>query len=143
MEEHNIDFGVPLTREQWDQIGQSANFRPDFGVMRWSPDEPDVIQISIREEELPPGWEAIAPPDDGRRPDDREVARFLYNDGRPFARLEPPDEPKPPAISAEHDRELQVALERWVREKWHELLRLSGIHYDSGSLPAEEPNPPR
>lgn len=111
--------------------------------MRWSPDKPDVIQISIREEELPPGWEAIAPPDDGRRPDDREVARFLYNDGRPFAQLEPPDEPKPPAISAEHDRELQVALERWVREKWHELLRLSGIHYDSGSLPAEEPNPPR
>jgi hypothetical protein len=143
MEHRNLDFGIPLTREQWDQLGQSANFRPDYGVMRWTPAEPDVIQISIREAERPQGWDAIAPPDDGRPPDDREVAQFVYNDGRPFARIEPPEEPKPPAITAEQDRELQVALERWVRAKWHELLRESGIHYDSGSIPAVEPNPPR
>src|SRR5690348_17995592 len=88
MEHRNLDFGIPLTREQWDQLGQSANFRPDYGVMRWAPAEPDVIQISIREEERPQGWDAIAPPDDGRPPDDREVAQFVYNDGRPFARSE-------------------------------------------------------
>jgi hypothetical protein len=82
MERRNLDFEIPLTREQWDQLGQAANFRPDYGVLRWSPSEPDVIQLSVREDDRPTGWDVIAPPVDDLPPEDREVARFVYNDGR-------------------------------------------------------------
>lgn len=61
MQPHNLDFGIPLTRAQWDQLGQSANFRPDYGVLRWAPGEPDVIQVSIRGDDRPDGWEALTP----------------------------------------------------------------------------------
>lgn len=143
MQRRNLDFEIPLTRVQWEQLGHAANFRPDYGVMRWSPAEPDVIQLSVREDDHPDGWDAIVPPVDDIPPEDREVARFVYNDGRPYARLEPPDQPAPPALLPEEDARLELALERWVRDKWHELLRLSGLHYDRGALPATEPNPPR
>jgi hypothetical protein len=142
MERRNLDFEVPLTREQWEQLGQSANFRPDYGVMRWAPAEFDVIRLSVREDDAPEGWYAAAPPADDRfAPSDREVARFVYNDGRPFAQVDSP--PNVPTDRPEDRREMEVRLDRWVRAKWHELMRDSGIHYDRGALPAEEPNPPR
>lgn len=142
MERRNLDFQIPLTREQWDQIGQAANFRPDYGVLRWAPAEFDVIHVAVREDDMPEGWDDITPTDDGIPPDDREVARFVYNDGRPYAQLDPPPQPEPPAVAPQEDHLLQVHLEQWVRGKWHELLRESGIHYDRGALPPTEPNPP-
>jgi hypothetical protein len=142
MERRNLDFEIPLTRLQWDELGQAANFRPDYGVLRWIPSEPDVIRLSIREDDRPDGWDAITPPLDDLPPEDREVARFVYNDGRPYAALEPPSQPKPPAIPPEEDAHLEMALERWVRSKWHELLTLSGIHYDRGARLPTEPEPP-
>lgn len=30
---------------------------------------------------------------------------------------------------------MQLGLERWVREKWQNLMRESGIHYDRGHAP--------
>jgi hypothetical protein len=143
MQRRNLDFEIPLTRVQWDQLSQAANFRPDFGVMRWSPDNPDVIQISLRGDDRPDGWDAITPPLDDMPPEDREVARLVYNDGRPYAHLAPPEQPAPPAILPQDDERLQRSLEHWVRGKWHELLRLAGIHYDRGALPFAEPNPPQ
>jgi len=142
MQRRNLDFEIPLTRAQWDQLGQAANFRPDYGVLRWTPEDPDVIQLSMREDDRPEGWDALTPPVDDLAPEDREVARFVYNDGRPYAHLEPPPQPAPPATLPQEDERLQRSLEHWVRGKWHELLRLSGIHYDRGALPATEPNPP-
>jgi hypothetical protein len=142
MQHRNLDFEIPLTREQWEQLGRSANFRPDYGVLRWTPSEFEVISLSIRDTDVPEGWEGIVPRDDGVPPDDREVARFVYNDGRPFAQLEPPDQPQPPAVSEDASRALEEHLERWVRDKWHELLADSGIHLDRGALPADEPRAP-
>lgn len=142
MERRNLDFEIPLTREQWVQLGESANLRPDYGVMRWAPADFDVIHLSIREDDVPEGWQAAAPPADDRvAPADREVARFVYNDGRPYAQLEPPA--NVPADRPGNEAAMEVRLERWVRAKWHELMRDSGIHYDRGALPADEPNPPR
>jgi hypothetical protein len=113
--------------------------RPDFGVMRWTPREPDVIRLAIRGDDRPEGWDAIVPPLDDGPPEDREVARLVFNDGRPYAELDPPPQPKPPVILQDEDERLQRALERWVRGKWHELLERSGIHFDSYSLPPAEP----
>ena len=141
MQRRNLDFEIPLTPEQWAQLGESANLREDFGVLRWAPAERDVIHVSMRADDAPAGWAAMAPPPDDRvGPSDREVARFVYNDGRPYARLTPPDGLAPPAVRPEEERALEVGLERWVRGKWHELLRDAGIHYDRGALPPEEPN---
>jgi hypothetical protein len=141
MTHRNLDFEIPLTREQWEQLGESADMRPDYGVLRWAPAEFDVIRVSMREDELPRGWLPAVPRADAIVAD-REVARFRWNDGRPYAELEIPNAPAPPAITAAEREVLEQRLERWVRERWHLLLRESGIHYDRGALPADEPNPP-
>ena len=141
MTRRNLDLGIPLTREQWEQLGRSANMRPDFGVLRWAPAEFDIIRVSMREDELPEGWLPAVPRADAPV-SDREVARFFWNDGRPYAEVEPPNAPLPPVITAAQREALEVQLERWVRERWHILMRESGIHYDRGALPADEPNPP-
>jgi len=140
VQRRNLDFEIPLTSEQWAQLGESANARPDFGVLRWAPAERDVIRVALRADDAPRGWDAVAPPDGHVAPSDREVARFVYNDGRPYARLTPPDGLAPPALRPDEARALEVELERWVRGKWHELLRDAGIHGDRGALPPEEPN---
>lgn len=142
MDRRNLDFEIPLTREQWQQLGEAANLREDYGVLRWAPAEFDVIRLSLHTDDAPRGWAGVAT-NVRSAADDREVARFVYNDGRPYAHLEPPAEPAPPAITGAQDHAMDVALERWVRDKWHELLRDSGLHYESGALPTEEPNPPR
>lgn len=142
MQHRNLDFRIPLTREQWAQLGESADLRPDYGVMRWAPAEFDVIHLSIRDDDAPEGWADLVKPDIGIRPYDREVARFVYNDGRPYAELAPPVQPAPPAVRPEEEQRLEQSLERWVSAKWHELLDLSGITADRGALPATEPNPP-
>lgn len=142
MNRRNLDFEIPLTREQWQQLGDTVNLREDFGVLRWTESDFDVIHISAHTDDAPAGWDDIATRVNFAA-DDREVARFVYNDGRPYARLEPPNEPAPPAITSAQDHALDVALERWVRDKWHGLMRDSGLHYDRGALPTEEPNPPR
>jgi hypothetical protein len=139
----NIDFEAPVSREQWDQIGQAAAFRPDYGVLSWSPAEWEVIHVAVRGDDAPEGWEDEVPRDDGVRPDEREVARFVYNDGRPYAQIVPPSAPTTPAVLPQQEQEMQVQLDRWVRGKWHELLRSSGLHYDSGARLAVEPNPPQ
>lgn len=102
----------------------------------------DVIHVAVREGDAPAGWAGLTPAVDDIPPEDREVARFVYNDGRPYAQLEPPAAPTTPAILPQQEEQMEVGLERWVREKWHYLLRNSGLHHDSGALPAEEPNPP-
>lgn len=142
MQPRNLDFEVPLTREQWQQLGETANQREDFGVLRWATADFDVIRVSAHTDDRPDGWDDLATRADFAA-DDREVARFVYNDGRPYARLEPPLEPAPPAITSVQDRALDTSLERWVRDKWRGLMRDSGIHYDAGALPNVEPNPPQ
>ncbi|GLC26991.1 hypothetical protein [Roseisolibacter agri] len=137
---HNLDLGIPLTREQWEQLGHGADARPDFGVLRWAPAEFDVIRVAVREDELPEGWRPAAPRADARV-SDREVARFRWNDGRPYAEVDPPSAPEPPAITAAERATLDARLDHWVRERWHILLRESGIAYDRGALPPEEPYP--
>ncbi len=142
MERRNLDLGIPLTREQWQQLGESANLREDYGVLRWAPAEFDVIHVSAHVDDAPEGWVGLATRPDLRVADDREVARFIYNDGRPFARLDA-ERPLPtPGGGTPREVAYVASLERWVRDKWRGLMRDSGIHYDRGALPLDEPNPP-
>jgi len=141
MEALDLDFVVRLTREQWQQLGEAANATLDDGVLRWSPDEFDVIRVSLSSTDRPDGWDDVAPPAVTVVPIEREVALFRYNEGRPFGRLEPPPQPATPAITADLEHDMEVELERWVRKKWHQLLCDSGLHYDRNAL-ATDPNAP-
>ena len=142
MQRQNLDLGVPLTREQWEQVGSAADFIPDDGVLFWTPGEFEVIRVITKDSDAPESWrryaEAATPPG----VPEREVARLVYNDGRPYAQLHPPSAPAFPAVRAADEHEMQVDLERWVRAKWHLLLEQAGIRHNPGALPADEPNPP-
>ena len=140
MERRNLDLGIPLTRDQWQQVGEAAGFQPDDGVLEWTPSDFDVIHLSIRAQDAPRGWTNAAPPNVARH-DEREVARFVYNEGRPMAQLTPRAQPAPPAILPRDDQDLQVELERWVRGKWHLLMEAAGFHDNSGAIPSQEPRP--
>lgn len=142
MQARNIDFEIPLTREQWQQLGEAANLRADYGVLRWAPAEFDVIRVSAHTDDAPTGWEDVAARGDLAFAGDREVARLVYNDGRPYAHLAPERELPMPGGGEPSDGAMMRSLERWVRDTWHGLLRDSGIHDDRGALPADEPNPP-
>ena len=140
MEPRNLDFGIPLTRDQWLQLGEGANARPDGGVLQWTPADFDVIRVSIRASDAPPGWADVAPPERARR-HDREVAQFVYNDGRPYAAVDRVEHPEPPAISAEEHHDLDLELCRWVRAKWHQLLSDSGLKWERSGGLLTEPEP--
>jgi hypothetical protein len=141
MERHNLDLGIPITREQWLQLGEGANARPDDGVLQWEPAEFDVIHVSIRATDAPKGWADVAPPERARL-DEREVARFVYNEGRPFAAVTSVGHAEPPAVRREQHDDMDVELSRWVRAKWQELLCDSGIKWDrAGAIATTEPNP--
>lgn len=66
-----------------------------------------------------------------------EVAQFIFNDGRPYGHIEPPVSADEPAITDRDEQAMQTELERWVRGRWHELLRESGLHYERGHIPRE------
>jgi hypothetical protein len=141
MDPHNLDLGIPLTREQWLQLGEGANARPDDGVLQWAPADFDVIRVSIRAADAPKGWADAAPPERARL-HEREVARFVYNDGRPYAAVDRVQHPEPPAVRAQEHDDLEVELVHWVRHKWHELLADSGVKgAGPGTIPATEPKP--
>lgn len=141
MARRHMDLGIPLTREQWEQLGRGAESRPDFGVLRWTPAEFDLIHVAMREDEAPVGWGSVVPRADAPV-SDREVARFRFNDGRPYAEIDAPSAPMPPIITASERQALEQALERWVRRRWRLLLRDSGLRYERGASPAEEANAP-
>lgn len=138
MERRNLDLGVPLTREQWLQVGAAADVQADDGVLEWTPREFDVIHVSIRPSDVPVGWNDLAPLPTARHRD-TEVARFLYNEGRPMAQLTPPSQPATPAVFVKEDREMQLELERWVRGKWQCLMESAGLHDNPGAIPLKEP----
>jgi len=122
MERRNIDLGIPLTRDEWLQVGSAADMQPDDGVLEWTPNEFDVTHVSLRGSDAPKGWEDVVPADE------REVARFVFNEGRPMAQLTPPpSQPRPPAITAKQERDLEVELEHWVRDKWQLLADCAGL----------------
>ena len=138
MARRNLDFGISLTRAQWEQLCRSANLRPDYGVFRWAPAEFDVIRVAMTEDERADDWAGAVPPADAHA-SDREVARFRWNDGRPYAEVEAPDAPPPPVVSAAVHEATERQLERWLREQWHLLLRQAGLTDDRGAIPADEP----
>ena len=138
MEARNLDFNVPVTRDQWEQLGRTAAaLSPDGSGFRWKEGEPEQIHVSIRDEDAPNFWRRFVTEEHTDGAHDREVARFVFNGGRPYAELLPPRVPDEPAITDQQEQAMQTELEQWTRNKWHDLLKESGLHFDRGHVPYE------
>ena len=136
MEVRNLDFEIVVTPEQWQQLGRTAAATAHDGAgFLWDERQPDEIRVLFREDDVPPRWEDYVSPPELYGARARPAARFVFNDGRPYARIEPPSIPAEPVLDDDEQEAMRNALERWVRGKWHELMRISGLHYTPGHIP--------
>lgn len=134
MEERNLDLGIPLERDQWEQIGRrAAALGQDVAGLEWAADTERVL-VYLTDEAARGLWNEYVSAPESYGSDTLEVAEFVYNDGRPYAHVEVPENARPPAILPQEMAAMQEGLERYVREKWDLLLRESGIHYERGHI---------
>lgn len=133
MERRNLDFDLELSPEQWETLILRADtLGPDEGGFDIAPDRDEEIQVFMTATDQPARWQDWVGNDETYGATEREVARFHYNSGRPYAEIEVGDRVVEPVFTEEQVAEMQREMERWVRGKWHELLRESGIHYERG-----------
>jgi len=136
MEIRNLDFDIVVTAEQWEQLGRTAAATARDGAgFAWDENRPEEIRVLFREGDVPAGWQDTISTGDVYGATAQTGARFIFNDGRPYARVEPPYTPAEPVITEEEQEAMRLELERWVRGKWHELMRISGLHYTPGHIP--------
>lgn len=138
VETRHLDFEIALTRAQWEELGRTAEEAgAEEGGLDWSEEDPDAIHVRMHRDDAPAGWRDWMS-DEGKYGDTSpEVARFRFNDGRPFAEVDPPLQPVPPNVIEPEEAALQKTLEEWIRAKWHGLVRESGLHYERGHLPQD------
>lgn len=138
MDFNNLDFGIEVTADQWAELRKTAERRgKEDGFSEEGSDRGGDIRVFMDEAHGPTGWRDYLVAD-GRSygAPEREVAEFHFNGGRPFATIELPrtivDEPN---VTEGEERTLRTELESWVRNRWHELMRASGIHFERGHIP--------
>ncbi len=142
MEERNLDFEIPVTLAQWDQLGRTAaRLGPGDGGFDWREREPDRIHVFMRNADAPDGWRDFVGSAGRYGEPEREVAQFVFNDGRPYAEVRSAPQVEPPNFSQAQEREMDVEMERFVRGKWESLMKESGLHYDPGHLDYSRPPP--
>jgi hypothetical protein len=133
MERRNLDFEVEMSAAQWDTMLRRADaLGPDGGGFDRDSGATNEIQVFLRTNDVPPNWSDWVGDPETYGPTTREVARFRFNSGRPYAEIDVGDDVVSPGFVEQEVAEMQIELERWVRGKWHELLRESGIHYEPG-----------
>jgi hypothetical protein len=136
MREQNVDFEIPVTREQWEQIGRTAaRLGPEEGGYRWSDENPERIDVLLRDEEARGLWSNFVSDEEDYGDSEREVAHIVFNDGRPYARLEAQPSADEPAVNSVEEQAMVVGLERWLHDRWQGLMKESGLHYERGHIP--------
>ncbi|HEV2149326.1 MAG TPA: hypothetical protein VGR37_18125 [Longimicrobiaceae bacterium] len=133
MEERNLDFEIPLSRDQWDQLGQTAaRLGPHDWGYDWREGDEARIHVFMRNEEARGAWSDFVVDEGAYGDTELEVAHFVFNDGRPYARIEAPPQVQPPNVTPDQERSMQAGLEHFVRDKWEMLMKESGIHHTRG-----------
>ncbi len=136
MEERNLDFGIELTSDQWAELGRAADaLGAEEAGFAWDEARFDEIRVLLRDVDAPNLWRDWVSSEQTYGGAELEVAQFRFNGGRPFAELEMPNFAEQPVVSDDEERAMQQELETWIRGKWRELLRSSGLHFDRGHLP--------
>jgi hypothetical protein len=133
MKERNLDFDIPLTRDQWNELTQTAEALESLGYA-WNGKDPERIHVRLRDEEARGAWEGFVSDEDVYGDHEVELGQFIYNDGRPYAHLEALPTVEEPSVTDRQEHEMQIGQERWVREKWHDLMERSGLHYERGHV---------
>jgi|SRR5690606_1086419 len=136
MEWRDLDFEIEITPDQWEELGRTAQtLGVDGEGFDWDEDRFDEIAVYLHDESAPELWRDRVGDEETYGAAERCVARFHFNDGRPYARIEGDEHVAQPVLSPDEGTAMQEELERWVRERWHWLFRRAGIHYDRGHLP--------
>lgn len=137
MDERNVDLGLPLRRDQWDEIGRrAAALREEGGEFARS-DDRNRIGVYLRDEEASELWADLTSSPEKYGSDERQIAEYVYNDGRPYAELKAPSTARPPAVLPQEEAAIARDLEQLVRAKWHRLLEESGLHFEQGHVSPE------
>ncbi|HET7322471.1 MAG TPA: hypothetical protein VFI96_08265 [Longimicrobiaceae bacterium] len=136
MQERNIDFDIPMTHDQWNELGRNARALEPSGF-RWSESEPDRIHVLLRDEEARGLWDRFVSDEDRYGAHERELAEFVFNDGRPFAHLRAPAAAEEPSVTDGEEQAMEAGQERWARQKWDYLMEKSGIHFERGHVPPD------
>lgn len=138
MERRNLDFEIELTADQWSEIGRTADaLGAEDGGYLWQEGHFDEIRVLLRDEDAPNLWRDWVGEEGAYGALRREVARFRFNGGRPYAAIEIPDLARQPVVSEDEEEAMRRELETWLREKWRGLMRASGLHFDRGHIPQE------
>lgn len=136
MEDRNLDFGIEMTAEQWVELGRVADaLGAEEAGFAWDENRFDEIRVLLRDQDAPNLLRDWVGSEETYGGAELEVAQFRFNGGRPFAELEIPDFARPPVVTEDEERAVQKELEQWVRGKWQELMRSSGLHFERGHLP--------
>lgn len=133
MERRNLDFEVEMSPAQWDIMARRADaLGPESGGFDRDAADTNEIQVFMNTSDAPSLWRDYVGDQETYGPTTREVARFHFNSGRPYAEIDAGSKVAEPGYLEQEVAEMQNELEHWVRGKWHELLRESGIHYERG-----------
>ncbi len=133
MERRNLDFELEMSTAQWDTLARRANaLGPEGGGFDRGRDHAEEIQVFLRADDQPSHWRDWVGDPETYGPTVREVARFHFNSGRPYAEIDVGNEVVEPTYTEEEVTAMRRDLEQWVRGKWHELLREAGVHYERG-----------
>ncbi len=142
MERHNLFFEIELTDAQWhelqrtaDTLGRDRGYAS--GARTEAPFETQPIQVYLDGDHGPSAWRGfLTVPGSRYGLASVEIASFHFNGGRPFASIDyPPETVEPPAHTRNQELKLQDELDRWLRQRWDELMRASGIHYERAHFP--------
>lgn len=137
MEQRRLELTEAVTQEQWSILGRTAaRLGVDGAGYDWHADESMQIDVYMRDEDAPGHWRALFLSDEGPYGEDaRCVAHFEFAGGEPVARIDVDNAPDEPVYTNVGEEIMQEELERWVRNKWHELMESSGLHFDRGHIP--------
>ncbi len=136
MEMYNLDFEIEMTPDQWAEIGRTAGaLGAEDGAFRWDERRFDDIGVLLRDEDVPGLWRDWVGQEDTYGATEREIAQFHFNGGRPYAEITRPEHAEQPVVSEDEETGMRRELEGWIRGKWHELLRGSGLHFERGHIP--------
>lgn len=128
MERRNLELG-PITAEQWDILGRTARDLTAVSGFDWQPDACNELGIFMTIENAPAEWRDWVSERDEYGASERRAATVLWNDGDPFARVEIEPLPESPNVLPQNVELMQQKFEHWLRGRWQELLRESGLHY--------------
>ncbi len=139
MEQRNLDIGTPVTTEQWEILGRTADeLGPDDGGFDWDDEQPEEIRFYFSADDVPEAWRDRLAGEDLYGDEVLCVARARFNRGDPFIAVDAPQSPEEPAVSDDRERAMRRQLDSWVRDRWQALLRESGLHFERGRVPGAE-----